>query len=295
MLYLCRRKSFKKREMDIDIFSTDKARLTVSSLEELRGEQTITDYGAIIICRQGSATMRIDFKSWQLGVGDVITIFPNDVVAIEAPTDDFSVEMLRYDPAMLREASLQLERTVYSKLRNDRCRQGKQVVADIINAMFALLRIYFDQPECKCLDQLVLYQLKAFFIGFYDYITRKENAATTDKSATPRTNDLFNQFMELLESDYKLSHDVAYFAQSLCITPKYLSTIVKRITSHTPKTIIDHYVTLQLKLSLRNTDKAVKQIAWDYHFSDASFFCRYFKQHTGTSPQEFRRTLIHNS
>lgn len=272
--------------MDRDILSTDKAQLIVSSLDELRGEQNITGYGGIIICRSGSATMRIDFKSWTLGVGDVITLFPNDVVCIENVSDDFTVEMLRYDPAMLREASLQLERTVYSRLRNDRCRQGAQVVTDIINAMFNLLRIYFDQPECKCLDQLVLCQLRAFFIGFYDYISRCES--DTEDETTTRTNELFNQFMDTLERDYKQSHDVAYYASQLCITPKYLTTIVKRMTGHTPKTIIDHYVVLQLKLQLRNRDITVKQLAWDFHFSDASFFCRYFKQHTGLSPQKFR-------
>lgn len=272
--------------MDKDILSTDKARLFTTSLDELRREQNITGYGAIIICRTGSATMRIDFKSWTLGEDDVITLFPNDVVCIDDVSEDFSVEMLRYDPAMLREASLQLERTVYSRLRNDRCRQGKQVVTDIINAMFNLLRIYFNQPECKCLDQLVLYQLKAFFTGFYDYITR--NKQDVDNDATTRVNELFNQFMDTLEHDYKQSHDVAYYARQLCITPKYLTTISKRISGHTPKTIIDHYVILQLKLSLRNSDVTVNQLAWEYNFSDASFFCRYFKQHTGKSPQEFR-------
>jgi len=272
--------------MDKDILSTDKAQLVVSTLDELRGEQNITGYGAIIICRSGSATIRIDFKTWRLAEGDVITLFPNDVVSLEEVTSDFTVEMLRYDPATLREASLQLERTVYSRLRSDRCRQGKQMVADIINAIFRLLKIYFDQPECKCLDQLVLYQLKAFFTGFYDYIIR--NKSEEPNESTPRVNEIFNQFMELLERDYKQSHDVAYYAHALCITPKYLSTIVKRVTGHTPKTIIDHYVILQLKLALRNTDVAVKQLAWEFHFSDASFFCRYFKQHTHFSPQEFR-------
>lgn len=273
--------------MDKDILSTDKARLTLSSLAEWREDQSVIDNGAIIICRSGSATMRIDFKTWELNEGAVITLFPNDVVQIEAASDDFTVEMLTYDAAMLREASLQLEQTVYSALRQDRCRRNKKIVTDIIDGMFNLLRIYFDQPECACLDQLVLYQLKAFFIGFYDYITR--NKPETDSDATPRVSDLFNQFMQLLERDYRLSHDVAYYAELLCITPKYLTIIVKRMTTHTPKVIIDHYVILQLKLALRNSDLTVKQMAWDFHFSDASFFCRYFKQHTGMSPQEFRK------
>jgi len=274
--------------MDNEILTSEKAQLYVSSLGELMGEQKVIDYGAIIICRQGTATMRIDFKCWRLEEGAVITLFPNDVVQMTDASADFEVEMLRYCPAQLREASLQLEQTIYDTLRKDRCRGKQPVVGDIVNGMFNLLRIYFDQPECKCTDQLVLYQLKAFFLGFYDWITRNELSHECG-NASQRMNELFNRFMELLERDFRLSHDVCYYAERLCITPKYLNTITKAVAHHTPKTIIDHYVVLQIKLFLHQSNISIKQMAWMFHFSDASFFCRYFKQHTGMTPQEFRK------
>ena len=59
----------------------------------------------------------------------------------------------------------------------------------------------------------------------------------------------------------------------------------------TPKTIMDNYVILQIKLVLRTCDANVKQISWDFNFSDPSFFCRYFKQHTGLTPQQFRKSM----
>lgn len=155
---ICRRK---EKYMDNEILTSEKAQLYVSSLGELMGEQKVIDYGAIIICRQGTATMRIDFKCWRLEEGAVITLFPNDVVQMTDASADFEIEMLRYCPAQLREASLQLEQTIYDTLRKDRCRGKQPVVGDIVNGMFNLLRIYFDQPECKCTDQLVLYQLKS--------------------------------------------------------------------------------------------------------------------------------------
>lgn len=272
--------------MDREILASEKARLYTTPLSELRDEQTVIDYGAIMICRHGTATINVDFKSWRLNAGAVITLFPNDVVQVSNASDDFEVETLRYDPAMLREASLQIEHTVYHALRKDRCRDNEGVVTQIVDYMFALLRTYFKQVECRCTDQLVLYQLKAFFLGFYDWVVR--NQQTTDDKGTRRTNELFNQFMELLASDYRLSHDVGYYADKLCITPKYLNTITKTVADHTPKTLIDHYVLLQLKLQLRNSDISIKQLAWDYHFSDTSFFCRYFKHHTGLTPQQFR-------
>ena len=86
--------------------------------------------------------------------------------------NSFQAEILKYNPSLLREASLQLEQTVYSSLREDRCRQDTPVVTNIINGMFALLKVYFDQSECTCISQLVLCQLKAFFIGFHEYLQR---------------------------------------------------------------------------------------------------------------------------
>lgn len=275
-------------EQDIELVQDCGATLCVTGLEELGVEAGVVDYGAIILCRAGEATVHIDFRHWRLAEGAVITLFPGDVVRVAGVSGDFEAEVLRYPAAMLREASLQLEQTVYSMLRQDRCRSNTAVVTGIVRSMFRLLRVYFDQTECECTDQLVTLQLKAFFLGFYDWL-RRNPEAVPDDGASRRTTELFNRFMELLEAHYRQSHDVAYYAALMNITPKYLGSIVSRKTQHTVKVIIDHYVVLQLKLSLRNSTLSIKQIAADYHFSDLSFFCRYFKRHTGLTPQEFRK------
>lgn len=278
----------KKEKMDKELVASYKAKLYKSSLSELCIDQRVIDFGALIICRQGKATMHIDFRSCVLVKDSIIMLFPNDVVALSNISADFEVEILRYDPSLLREASLQLEQTVYNLLRKDRCRSNKHVISEIVNGMFNLLGIYFRQPECLCTDQLVLYQMKAFIIGFYDYIIRNQ-PIYNDKDVSQRINELFNQFMEALERNYMVSHDVNYYAKYLCITPKYLNTITKIATKHTPKVIIDHYVILQLKKSILQSNSSVKQLAYSFHFSDASFLCRYFKQHTGMTLQEYRK------
>lgn len=276
--------------MKYEILTSEKAQLCITSLNELKDESNVIDYGAIILCKAGTAAMRIDFKDWQLKQDSVITLFPNDVVMLHNVSDDFEVEMLRYDKTLLREASLQLEQTVYSLLRKDRCRTDKQVVTLIIEYMFSLLRLYFRQKDCMCLDLLVLYQLKAFFLGFYDWMVRNRNKAPEDNGSR-RTNELFNMFMEDIEQNYIKSHNVAFYAGRLNITPKYLNTIVKQMTGHTTKDIIDQYVIMQIKLRLRTDDKSIKQLSWDFNFSDVSFFCRYFKLHTGYTPQQFRKNI----
>ena len=298
-----------------ELSSQQEASLSCSGLEEWQEGPQVLTYGAILICRKGKARLNVNYKDWELYEGAVITLFPNDVVELKVDGDckspqtengdckspqtengdckspqtanSFQAEILKYNPSLLREASLQLEQTVYSSLREDRCRQDTPVVTNIINGMFGLLKVYFDQSECTCISQLVLCQLKAFFIGFHEYLQRNSQYRP-DEVKSYRVRELFNRFMMLLEKDYKISRDVNYYAEKMNISSKYLTNIVNQVTGHTPKTIIDQYVILQLKLHLKRSTQSIKEMAWEFHFADVSFFCRYFKKHTGLTPQQIR-------
>ena len=308
-----------------ELSSQQEASLFLSGLEEWQEGPQVLTYGAILICRKGKARLNVNYKDWELYEGAVITLFPNDVVELKVDGDCkspqtengdfkspqtengdfkspetengdckspqtancFQAEILKYNPSLLREASLQLEQTVYSSLRKDRCRQDTPVVTNIINGMFGLLKVYFDQSECTCISQLVLCQLKAFFIGFHEYLQRNPQYRP-DEVKSYRVRELFNRFMMLLERDYKISRDVNYYAAQMNISSKYLTNIVSQVTGHTPKTIIDQYVILQLKMHLKRTTQSIKEMAWEFHFADVSFFCRYFKKHTGLTPQQIR-------
>ena len=288
-----------------ELSSQQEASLSCSGLEEWQEGPQVLTYGAILICRKGKAMLNVNYKDWELCEGAVITLFPNDVVELKVDGDckspetengdckspqtanSFQAEILKYNPSLLREASLQLEQTVYSSLREDRCRQDTPVVTNIINGMFGLLKVYFDQSECTCISQLVLCQLKAFFIGFHEYLQRNPQYRP-DEVKSYRVRELFNRFMMLLEKDCKISRDVNYYAEKLNISSKYLTNIVSQVTGHTPKTIIDQYVILQLKLHLKRSTQSIKEMAWEFHFVDVSFFCRYFKKHTGLTPQQIR-------
>ena len=298
-----------------ELSSQQEASLFLSGLEEWQEGPQVLTYGAILICRKGKARLNVNYKDWELYEGAVITLFPNDVVELKVDGDCkspetengdckspqtengdckslqtancFQAEILKYNPSLLREASLQLEQTVYSSLREDRCRQDTPVVTNIINGMFGLLKVYFDQSECTCISQLVLCQLKAFFIGFHEYLQRNPQYRP-DEVKSYRVRELFNRFMMLLEKHYKISRDVNYYAEKMNISSKYLTNIVNQVTGHTPKTIIDQYVILQLKMHLKRTTQSIKEMAWKFHFADVSFFCRYFKKHTGLTPQQIR-------
>ncbi len=192
-----------------ELSSYQEASLFRSGLEEWQEGPQVLTYGAILICRKGKAMLNVNYKDWDLYEGAVITLFPNDVVEVKKVESSascegdtcagmnasaFEVEMLKYNPSLLREASLQLEQTVYSALREDRCRQDSPVVTHIIESIFSLLRLYFEQHDCTCISQLVLCQLKAFFIGFHEYLQRNPQYRP-DEVKSYRVRELFNRLL----------------------------------------------------------------------------------------------------
>lgn len=123
-----------------ELNSYQEASLFCSDLSEWQEGPQVLTYGAILLCRKGRAVLNVNYKDWDLYEGAVITLFPNDVVEVKKVEPSafcegnacaamnasaFEVEMLKYNPSLLREASLQLEQTVYSALREDRCRQDQ--------------------------------------------------------------------------------------------------------------------------------------------------------------------------
>jgi AraC family transcriptional activator of pobA len=269
----------------------EQAKVVSTSSDEWLGESAVFDFGAIVLCTSGTASFTVNFSSWHLSEGAVLALFPNDAVISESVSGDFCAEVFCYSEMMLREASLQIESAVYDKLRDDRCRTGSQMLTDIVSVMFHLLRLHCANAGVDAFRQIALLQLKAFLLGFYDFIYHHP-IQRPEALGPQRAHELFQRFMIVLEHEYRYNHDVSYYADALRITPKYLNIIVHHATGNTTKEIIDHYLVMQLKLLLRGTQKSIKEIAWDYHFSNLSFFIRYFKKHTGMTPKQYKQNAL---
>ena len=83
---------------------------------------------------------------------------------------------------------------------------------------------------------------------------------------------------------------MGWYASQLNISPKYLSEVVKQVSKRTPNDWIDHYVVLELRVLLKNSTKNIKEITEELHFPNQSFLGKYFKEHVGMSPSEYRRS-----
>lgn len=104
------------------------------------------------------------------------------------------------------------------------------------------------------------------------------------------TADLFCRFLKMLSGNFRLHHDIAYYAGALAVTPIYLSRIVKRFSGQTVKNHIDRLLVMEASYMLTATDMPVSQIATTLNFANQASFCKFFVRHKGVSPREYRVT-----
>lgn len=122
---------------------------------------------------------------------------------------------------------------------------------------------------------------KAFYYGGGYYYFQGENRPSKDDST-------LTKFLTLAETNAGAHRDTGFYADKLCLTPKYLSRLVKEKTGHTAKEIILNYVALQARTMLLGTDLTIQQISDSLHFPSQSVFGKFFKHATGLSPREYR-------
>ena len=125
---------------------------------------------------------------------------------------------------------------------------------------------------------------------FYDMSNVIWRVEKTDNKTRKRADALFAQFIRLLEENFRTERRVSWYAEQLGITAKYLSEMVKQVSKRTPNDWIDSYVMLEMRVMLKNTTKSIKEIAKSVNFPNQSFIGKYFKEHMGMSPSEYRKS-----
>lgn len=116
------------------------------------------------------------------------------------------------------------------------------------------------------------------------------HAHESDKDET-RTEQLFNKFMKLLEAYHTKERSLQFYADKMCLTPKYVSGAIKSYSGKGALEWINEYVVLEAEIMLRYTEMSVQEIAYALNFPTQSAFGKYFKQQLGVSPKQYRNKL----
>ena len=111
-------------------------------------------------------------------------------------------------------------------------------------------------------------------------------------STKPRSRRMLytHEFVRLVRKHFRLEHSVRFYAEQMCISPKYLSLVVKEATGRSAAEIIDEHLLLEAKNLLRFSGKNIQQVAYELNFSNQSSFGKYFKHLTGMAPSEFQNS-----
>ncbi|GLB53473.1 AraC family transcriptional regulator [Neptunitalea chrysea] len=156
-----------------------------------------------------------------------------------------------------------------------------------INAIASNIFIeHTDKPENH--QKVIEYYLDIFFIEMarqHAYLVANKN------NSTNYTQERLHEFMVLLETHILTKKKVTDYAEMLHLTSYQLNTITKNTLGKTCSTIINDQIILEAKRNLLATTNQVNTIAYQLGYEDTSYFIRFFKKHTGYTPETFRQNF----
>lgn len=128
--------------------------------------------------------------------------------------------------------------------------------------------------------------LVAAMMHHYDGIYRQHIDLL--KVSQSREQTIFDRFIYLVNQYATQEHQISFYADKMCLTERYLGTVIRQASGTTAKEWIDRALVGHIKIELKHTDKSIAQISDEMDFPNPSFFSKYFKRTTGMTPGEYR-------
>ncbi len=251
-------------------------------------EPTRLNFILMALCKKGKAQYSIDTREQMVNPGDLLFISERHILDNYMASPNFECLCIMVSTKFYHEF-VQNVKNVSSLLLFSM----NNPVVSLTPREIQVFSNYFQTIREKMADRshqyrtpLVQALLLAMFYDMSNVIYRVERM--TNRKQT-RAEAIFANFIHLLEQNFRTQRRVSWYADQLCITPKYLSEIIKKISLRTPNEWIDNYVILEARVLLKNTTKSIKEITDELNFPNQSFLGKYFKEHVGVSPSEYRR------
>jgi len=241
------------------------------------------------LCTKGSVSYRMDMKEQLLTPGHIIIASDRHLIDHYHASSDLEglcmmVSVPFYNEIMSNVSDLSAlflfahNHPIFPFSKRDQ--QLFQEYFHVIRTRIGLVGNQFRRELVRTLMLAMFYDLATVVYQYQQVPDVRQN----------RADAIFTRFIRLVEENCKHNRRVSWYAEQLCLTPKYLSEVVKLVSMRTPNQWIDNYVVLELRVLLKNTTKSVKDIAEEMHFPNQSFLGKYFKEHVGMSPSEYRKS-----
>ena len=254
-----------------------------------KGELSLDGHGLIVICTEGIAQFDYDGQQIRLHKDDLFLYMSHSVVTNFMSSSDFNCRQIWFSRGELwninkyGEVSLSdlpyLKRHPIMHLTDDDVK--------LLDDYFQLLCRRMRDPSPVLYSNIVRSLVSTMMLEILSMMRRQEPENTVTTGVYRQR--LANEFMRLVEQSDGRIRKVDDFANQLNITPKYLSTLLKETMNRRPSEMIHFYTLKAIEQRLRYTDMTMQEIANDLNFANASFFGKYFKEHAGMTPLDFRK------
>ncbi len=251
-----------------------------------------SDHYVLLLILAGGIQLQQSLINYQLTPNSLFIISPNTVHQNQQVQEGTQLMGMAFSRNYLTQSGLHIKHmeafNYYSTQSNPHLALDEQEV-HTLHLLLLLLRekdlleeeYPFKTETMHHAFNLLLFELAAIF---------KKKGGHQHLRMTRKEEHLMG-FLRLLSAHFKEERSVQYYADALFVTPKHLTKTVKEITSKTSGELIDEMVITEAKILLDNPAWSVGKVAEELHFSDQFFFSKFFKNHTGLSPSEYKSTL----
>jgi AraC family transcriptional activator of pobA len=247
----------------------------------------LMNYVGLIVCEKGYFCFDVDKKKFTARAGETVFLSEGNNFSIGELSDDLCVSILFYHIDPIREilGSSIVAMYLYTTLTPEPCYVWTSGEESDLARYIALLGRHrksaqnpFDNHECKLLLLALTYRLCSIY----------SRRIIEEKNVAGHKIDTFIKLIRLIEKYYMQERGVAFYADKLCLSPKYLSALSKSVCGYTVQELVFRAIIRKSIFWLKNTNKSVQEISDDLNFPNASFFGTFFKKQTGLAPSYYR-------
>lgn len=244
-----------------------------------------SDYYKISLCLRGTAELKVNLQTSVVGPGCLVVVTPNIIKQWTHISDDYETLSVFFTSDFITANNAHVGKLGFLLNPSAYVLPLTAPEAENIAASFRFLQQKYRTPHANRRDIVkniingLLYEIS----GLYD------QQPVPLAVAHPRSQGLTTEFKQLLQTYSASARSVTFYADKLCVTPKYLTEMVREVTGKTASDLITEAVVLQAKALLQTTTLPMTQIANELHFTDQFAFSRFFKKSTGLSPTAYKQ------
>lgn len=243
-----------------------------------------------IFCLAGRMRFKINLQNIELRANEILVVLEGTIGECLSISDDTRIAVIAFaskyfQTALQVDATMSLQRRLYT---SPVCHLTSEAMEESI-AIYRLMKAKIAETDNPFRKGAVLGYTQVLTYNAYKYLLAAEsdNGKPTERSS--RQQELYTQFMEEVRKGYTQERSISYYADKLCVTSKYLSQVVHKVSGRFAGDWIADFVILEAKALLKSRKYTVQQIADKLNFANQSFFGKYFKDKVGCSPIEYQR------